>query len=328
MSGPDVSIVIAAYNAAATIPRAVAAALAQDFDGTLEVVVVDDGSTDETRAAAERAGARVVSQPNAGPAAARNRGFREARADVILFTDSDCVPHADWARLLTAGLDEDVHVVGGSYGIANPGRYLAELVHAEIRWRHSRLPDLVEFAGSFNLGARRAALEAVGGFDESFPAPSGEDNDLSYRLRDAGFAIRFVRDALVDHHHPEKLSRYLREQSRHGYWRMFLYAAHPGRMRGDGYAGPLDFATPPLAVVSVAFLLAAPFLPVAVAYALFAFAVVVALSEILAMQVARFTRSASSLGLAPVATLRAYARGWGLVRGLLAGLARVRGGAR
>lgn len=317
MTAPELSVVIAARDAEATLPALLAACRAQDFPGALEIVVVDDGSADATARIAREAGVRVVSQENRGPAAARNRGWREARAPVVLFTDSDCVPRTDWARKLAGGLDEEHAVACGSYGIANPGKLLAETVHAEILWRHSRLPDDVEFAGSYNLGATREALEAVGGFDERFPVPSGEDNDLSYRLRDAGHRIRFVRDAVVAHHHPVSLRRYLREQARHGTWRMVLYARHPGRARGDGYAGPLDFAAPPLAVVSVAAAAAAPFWYGAAIVALLSFVAVAMIHDIIALQVSRHVRHGAPMALAAIGTLRAYARGWGMVRGVL-----------
>jgi GT2 family glycosyltransferase len=124
-----------------------------------------------------------------------------------------------------------------------------------------RLGLEAEFAGSFNFAATRRALESVGGFDATFPAPSGEDNDLSYRLRDAGVRIAFVADAVVDHHHPTSLRRYLAEQMRHGEWRVVLYARHPRRVRGDGYAGPAELAAPPLALLALALAAAAPFRP-------------------------------------------------------------------
>jgi len=317
VSAPQVSVVIAARDAEATLPALLAACRAQDFPGASEVIVVDDGSTDATARIAREAGVRVVSQENRGPAAARNRGWRDAGAPIVLFTDSDCVPRADWVRQLAGGLDEDHAVACGSYGIANPGKLLAETVHAEILWRHSRLPEDVEFAGSYNLGVRREALEAVGGFDESYPVPSGEDNDLSYRLRDAGYRIRFVRDAVVAHHHPVSLRRYLREQARHGTWRMVLYARHPGRARGDGYAGPLDFAAPPLAVASVLAAAATPFWHDAAIVALLSFVAVAMIHDLIALQVSRYVRQGAPMALAAIGTLRAYARGWGMLRGML-----------
>ena len=322
MTAPAVSVVIAARDAAGTLPGLLAALAVQDADAPFEVVVVDDGSVDGTARVAERAGVRVVRQANAGPAAARNRGWREARAPVVLFTDSDCVPHRDWVRRLAGALDAGHDVAGGTYGIANPGAWLAETVHAEIAWRHARFGPELEFAGSFNLGVTRRALEAVGGFDERYPAPSGEDNDLSYRLRDAGFRIRFARDAVVDHHHPVSLGRYLREQARHGEWRVALYARHPRRVRGDGYAGPVELAAPPLAVFSVVLLVLAPFHPPALGAALLSAALVLALHSVLAVRVAARARSTVPLALAAVGSLRAWARGWGMVRGFVRVLAR------
>jgi GT2 family glycosyltransferase len=324
VSVPAVSIVVAAHDAAVTLPALLRACAGQDVEGGAEVVVVDDGSTDDTRRIAKEAGVRVLEQENLGPAAARNRGWRAARAPVVLFTDADCVPHPDWARRLAAGLDARHAAACGSYGIANPGPLLAETVHAEILWRHSRLRDDVEFAGSYNLALRRSALERVGGFDESYRSPSAEDNDLSYRLADAGVTIRFVPDAIVDHHHPTRLGRYLREQARHGTWRVVLYAKHPRRVRGDDYAGPWDLAAPPLAALSVALALAAPLWPDARAAAPFCFVLVVAIHYVLALRVARFTRSSAALALAPIGTLRAYARAWGMARGVVRVLLRGR----
>jgi glycosyltransferase involved in cell wall biosynthesis len=316
LTEPAVSIVIPARDATSTLPASLAACRAQEGAPSLEIVVVDNGSTDDTAAVAERMGARVIRQANSGPAAARNRGWREARAPVILFTDSDCVPHPDWVRLLAGAIDTGTPVAGGSYGIANPGCRLAEIVHAEIVWRHSRLGREVEYVGSFNFGVRREALESVGGFDAFYSEASGEDSDLCYRLRDAGHRIRFVPEALVDHYHPTSLARYGREQSRHGFWRVVLYGTHPRRVRGDGYAGPLDLVAPPLAALSGVVALSAVFVRLAGPIALVTFSLVFLLSTVLAARVALHARSIRVLSLAFVATLRAYARGWGMTRGV------------
>ncbi len=319
---PAVSIVIAVYNSERTLPALLSACRTQDHPGPLEIVVADDGSPDDSRRIAQEAGVRVVSQENRGPAAARNLGWRAARAPVILFTDADCVPAPDWARRLTAALDDDHAVATGSYGIANPGSHLAELVHAEIRWRHSRFAREVEFAGSYNLAMKREALVAVAGFDESFPAPSAEDNDLSYRLHDAGFRIRFVPEAIVAHHHPSSLGRYLREQERHGYWRVVLYALHPRRVKGDQYAGWADLGAPPLAALAGIALVLGVFVRGALVAAAVCAAAVLVLHVFLAVRVALFARSPKFLSLAVIGTLRAFARAWGMCRGGIAILRR------
>jgi len=154
------------------------------------------------------------------------------------------------------------------------------------------------------------ALRAVAGFDESFPTASAEDNDLSYRLHDAGFRIRFVPEAIVAHHHPSSLGRYLREQERHGYWRVVLYALHPGRLKGDQYAGWADLAAPPLAALAGISLLLAVFAPAALVAAAVCVGAVLALHLLLAARVVLFARAPEFLSLAAIGTLRALSSSW------------------
>ncbi len=250
-----VSIVIPAYNGAETLPQCLEACLAQDYPNT-EVIVVNDGSTDATSEVAARfEGVVVVSQENQGPAAARNHGARVARGDVLAYTDADCIPRPEWISALVARLDDDVVAVGGTYDIANPASRLARVVQAEIAVRHSQFEEAVDFLGSFNVAYSKEAFEAVGGFEESYTWASGEDNDLAYKLQDAGGCLRFTRGAVVAHFHPEGLWSYLQTQRRHGYWRVKLYRDHPKRAQGgDQYAGWPDLIAPPLSL-AVAFLL-------------------------------------------------------------------------
>jgi len=253
-----VAIVIPAYNAVRTIGVCLEACLKQTHP-VADIVVVDDGSSDETAVIAEGyERVRVIQQANAGPAAARNRGAAATDGDLIAFTDSDCVPHADWiARLVAGFVDENTGGVGGTYGIANPDVALARMIHDEIQMRHERFGSEVDFLGSFNVAYRRTVFEAVGGFDASFTAASAEDNDLAYRILDAGFRLRFADDAIVAHHHPERWWPYLRTQAKHGYWRMRLYWKHTSRVRGDQYASRLELSAPPATLLFTVMLLLA-----------------------------------------------------------------------
>ncbi|MFH1279701.1 MAG: glycosyltransferase [Candidatus Eisenbacteria bacterium] len=318
MSAPPlVSVVIPAWNAGRSIAGGVAAALGQEgVGGSIEVIVVDDGSTDETGEAAGGAGARVVRQENGGPAAARNRGWREAAGEWVFFTDSDCVPRPDWvARLLPALREKNVGAAGGTYDAANPDSFLAACVQEEIALRHLRMPREVRFLGSFNLAVPRRVLEETGGFDEEYRRASGEDNDLSYRIRKRGYRLIFDREARVAHRHPEKIGRYLKEQTRHGYWRMKLYREHPERMGGDDYSGAADFIEPPAAAL---FLLLLPLsrLPVvgSALLALFLLLFAAALTPTVVMVRRGGGRFA---GFLPVKMARAFARGAGMAVGIV-----------
>ena len=242
-----VSIIVPAYNAGATLGECIEGCLAQTH-ADCEVIVVDDGSTDITAEVAAQYPVRYLRQSNGGPAAARNLGANLASGDILAFTDSDCVPAADWiARLLAGFTEDDVVAVGGTYANANPQHRLSRLIHAEIRYRHSQFAGDVDFLGSFNFAVRREAFEAVGRFDELFRAASAEDNDLSYRLGERG-RLRFAPDAIVAHRHPRELWAYLNTQRRHGMWRVKLYAKHHDRAaRGDQYANVGDLMQPLMA---------------------------------------------------------------------------------
>ena len=340
-SKPRVTIVVPAYNAEATLERCLHACLHQTCPN-IEVVVVDDGSDDATPRIAAAFPVHYIRQENRGPAAARNCGAREAKGDFVAFTDADCIPRPDWIEQLLAGFEEEIVAVGGTYGIANPENVLARMIHEEIADRHAAFQvqsprtshlaprtshcalDEVDFLGSFNVMYRRQAFEAVGGFDESFPHASAEDNDLSYRLIDAGGRLRFNPRAIVNHYHPARLIPYLRAQTRHGYWRVKLYGKHPNRAKkGDRYAGLTDLLAPAMALLAVAVALFAEAgrlfwsrptappaveIPIVLAYVLF-----------LALRVIRLTFRTGNREMLlfwPVVFLRDVSRGFGMLGGI------------
>src|SRR4051794_31021957 len=163
-----------------------------------EVIVVNDASTDATpevlRRAAEHAPyeLRVVEGPGIGPAAARNRGWREASAPLVAFTDDDCVVTPDWLGELVAAADGDETIVQGRTDLA-PG-------DAETVGPFSRVLQITEpgpYFATCNVLYPRPLLERLGGFDEEFL--TGEDTDLGWRAREDGAGYRFATGALVNH---------------------------------------------------------------------------------------------------------------------------------
>jgi glycosyltransferase involved in cell wall biosynthesis len=258
MALPSISVVIPAYNAQSTIGEALQALSRQTYSGPIEVIVVDDGSLDGT---ADQVRAfptvRYIRQENAGPASARNHGAREASGEFLFFTDSDCRPQKDWVEKMAAGFSAvDIGVVAGSYGIANPASPLARIIYSEIIFRHKkRMPEFTRAFGSYNVAFRRRVFESSGGFDTSYRGASGEDNDLSYKVLRQGQRIRFLKDAKVDHFHQEDLTRYLKEQYRHGFWRVKMYLDHPGMAGGDDYTFWKDMVEVPLVFLQIVFVL-------------------------------------------------------------------------
>src|SRR5437867_843258 len=100
---PAISVIVPAFNAARTIADCVRALQRQTVcSDQYEIIVVDDGSTDDTAQVAEVAGAQVIRQQNQGPAAARNTGVAAARGELVLFTDADCVPSNDWVAQMVS----------------------------------------------------------------------------------------------------------------------------------------------------------------------------------------------------------------------------------
>ena len=271
MSNPQISVVIPAYNAQNTIVQTIQAVLEQDFSDELEVIVIDDGSIDAT---AEKIKSFSVERPyrqlkyiyqnNAGPAAARNRGAQEAKGSILFFTDSDCVPQANWIKTmlphLTQNTKEEIAAVSGSYGIANPENLLARCIHREILFRHHHLlPTFPKVLGSYNFCVKRKIFEEVKGFDVAYRNASGEDNHFSYKILQAGYKIYFEKESLVDHYHTVSLKKYLYEQYRHGYWRARMYRQYPAMLRGDDYTFWKDIIEVPLVVMIIGFLILSAF---------------------------------------------------------------------
>ncbi|VCU69974.1 GalNAc(5)-diNAcBac-PP-undecaprenol beta-1,3-glucosyltransferase [Pigmentiphaga humi] len=231
---PRVSVVIPTYRRPDMLMRCLAAVAAQDMDPMeFEILVVDDGPDEGTRDAVERfAGAQrarglpvryLQAEGTQGPSGARNRGWENARAAVIAFTDDDTIPTPSWlARGLAAMADGAAAAVGG-IRVPVPAR-------PRDHERDTAGLERVEFATA-NCLVRKSALAAVGGFDERFTMAWREDSDLQFMLMARGLRIVRAPDAVVLHPVRPAPAGISVPMQRKVYFDALLYKKHPSLYR-------------------------------------------------------------------------------------------------
>jgi len=191
------------YNGMGFLQRSLPPLLALRSKGLLEVLVVDDGSSDGSGAFAAAQGARVLTtEGRAGPGAARNVAAREAQGDVLLFVDADVVIHADALCYLQGALaDPGVVAVFGSYDDRPPDpSFASQYMNLRHHFVHHQHAGEAETFWAGCGAVRREPFLAVGGYDcVAYARPSIEDIELGYRLRAAGGRIALVPEMQGTH---------------------------------------------------------------------------------------------------------------------------------
>ncbi len=223
---PRVSVVIAARNADTTIGRCLAALKAQ-VHPSFEVILVDDGSKDDTlRTARAFPGVRVITLKWGGPSRARNIGVRAAHGEIVAFTDADCVAHPDWLAELCRFFD-DPNVAGAGGDQASPadesprGRRVQEFFRTIGFMTDYIKPNTASgeirettHNPSCNSAYRKSVFEKVGGFSEDqFP---GEDFELDLKLKRFGYQLVYNPAAVVGHYRPQSLRALASMMKRYG----------------------------------------------------------------------------------------------------------------
>jgi GT2 family glycosyltransferase len=232
---PRASVVVCTYNGGRTLEQCLQSLLRLDYPD-YEVIVVNDGSTDDTESILSRyPEVRAIHQRNRGLSAARNAGLRAADGSIIAYTDDDCFVDPDWLTQLVYQLERSgAAAVGGPNLSPEDGRMAACVSAAPGQPMHVLESEQVaEHIPGCNMAFRREALEAVKGFDPQFKK-AGDDVDLCWRLQHAGFWITFAPGAFVWHHRRQNPRAYLRQQAGYGEAEALLRFKHPEKFNGWG----------------------------------------------------------------------------------------------
>jgi glycosyltransferase involved in cell wall biosynthesis len=234
---PDISVVLAVRNGAPTVGACLDSLLAQEYPNQkLEILVVDNGSTDRTASVLARYHRKigVLRTERRGASAARNCGIAAARGEAIAFTDADCVADPSWLRHIVEPLaDAQVGIAGGpivSRRPCNAVEAFGDYVHDQSLAINEYTPPYV---ASGNWCSRRRIFTDVGLFDEELLR--GQDAELSWRIFAAGFRLEHVPTAIVYHRNERTLGGLLREGFTHGKASILVHRLHHELVRQTGH---------------------------------------------------------------------------------------------
>lgn len=254
---PEITVVVPTHDRIEILPDVLRGLEVQEGAPAFEIVVVDDGSAEPTRsllaAWRSRHPARVLTQANAGPAAARNAAVEIACGRWVAFLGDDTVPAAGWLAAMRAALGRrgdlaNLGVLGYTawHEAMRLTPFLRYINEHGLQFGYALIRDPEHVAFNFlytsNLVLPRELLLHEP-FDLRFPYPAWEDIELGYRLQNRGFRLVYEPGARVRHFHPTDLERFATRQEKAGYSAVVFYRLHPEL---GGFLGLAPEGPPPL----------------------------------------------------------------------------------
>lgn len=249
---PELSVIIPTYNRKEILKKVLLSIKKNDFTKPFEVVIIDDGSTDNTYQEIQDflnqenlVNFSIFRQENGGPSKARNAGIKKAQAEILLIIGDDSITdpnllseHYKWntekypekniAILGHNEWDPEIEITPFMEWIDATG-----MQFSYFRFKDENSPTWGDL-WTCNISLKKSFLMDKGLFDEEFPYAAWEDVELGYRLSKHGFQIKYNKDAKVFHHHPTSFASVKKRMVAHGYSQLIL-----AKKLGDDYSNPL-----------------------------------------------------------------------------------------
>lgn len=233
---PSISVIVCTHNGARTLRRCLEGLRTLDYP-SYDVIVVDDGSTDDTSVIASEFRVHVIRTEQGGLACARNAGLEAATGEIVAYIDDDAYPDPHWLTYLAMTFLATPHAGVGGPNIAPSGDgFIADCVaNAPGGPVHVLISDqAAEHIPGCNMAFRTAYLRAIGGFDPQFRI-AGDDVDVCWRFWAKGATLGFSPAAVVWHHRRNSIRAYWRQQREYGKAEALLARKWPEKYNGAGH---------------------------------------------------------------------------------------------
>lgn len=239
---PSVSIIVPVYNGASTIEICLESLLQQNYPAdTYEIIIIENGSTDNTTELIKKYPVRLFHNDTRGPAPARNLGIAKSEAEIVVFTDADCIADSNWINeLIKPYREPDVGGVGGAIlAYQHDHRNTVEMFSDDYAPLTNFISGDLEFLPHLytaNASYRHCLLREIGGFNDRLT--TGEDVDLAWRLQlQTGCKLRYAPQAIIYHHHRTTWRGLARQYRQYGFGEIVLdtiyshYPTYPRTLR-------------------------------------------------------------------------------------------------
>ena len=237
----NLSVIVLAYNAEATLP-ALLDSLSNQSNDEFEVVVIDDASRDRTSQIARSYPCELITlSENRGPAYCRNIGAKKARGEILAFTDSDCRVDPNWVANIHKHFSQNDTEAIMARLVLMPSTLLGDSISAlgfpaggaigfDKIWKVNN-KGFTDSLSSCNCAVQKGIFHTAGGFDDSFPYPGGEDSLLAYNLRELNYRIKYCPNVLAYHEARSSLTGFLHWQFRRGISSFILSSTVPKKKK-------------------------------------------------------------------------------------------------